>query len=506
MTILESILILQNVLLKDEGSASPGAKSAVPSEVLARLGQPSSSTSELTHWGQFVSVVAPELVNALIWSSVSLSQFDQDRLLLNDEQVRHWFPIKVSNAKHVAKVHDVGTPDEARQRYLSVQYMADGLHRRLHTAETAVADDIQKALLAPWLIAENAPVVFDDFWTFGVIRNRDIVLQRGGQQLSIVALLADTDWSGSQQLRRFEAYKGKIFLQTKGGDEALALARFPVGWTSPDRYMIEFNHALGRLPSPTEMSTLRQVAEFAATMIQSVLAPRLIERIDDAAHTAVINNVVNHAIKNHVLSCLNDVKKLRKNLQTLKGGLAAKAANSVLDDIQFRSRILDAGLESQAIRRGTIQSAAEERLPLPEFLEKLRKLCELEQLTLNVDEYFTRGIANASVPRVALPVLANLVENAVRHNQRSLVDGDEAPKIIVNLLREENFLKFKIASPSEFDIGKWREKAGKFTHTPPDIHRGLWLSDFLLRSVGAACIAGEQNSEFGCILSFRLPL
>ena len=471
-----------------------------PSEVLGAWNMPadpgeSGRETEFTLWGAFLAnQKCVQGDNPVIWSSVNTSHFDRTKQIFrSDRDVRNWFPVHRSDLGHVGNVHTVVADFDARAKFLSASYIAEGLEKAKAT----------EYLSSPWVLAkEITGFSSEQAATIAIEKkgsNKRVVIKHPRKSpVDLKDLLAPQDGVGI--VSRYTNYIHQISLPNAAGKQrtACCLLRVPAGQIATDYHLIEFFHAFSKLPTEQLIANIIAATEIAASAIQSVIAPTIMREVENARISTFFNDVIAHDIDNWRMNVAGMLGNLRDSLPGLR--LSQKSHSAItehLDCVESENEIFHAVL--QGIALGSSQDLASGLGPvnLEETAKWVRDIrhAKLKQHRVSVR---LKGNPNGvRIPGETNIVVANLIRNAIKANQ------DSPPVAIeVGITATSTWVTIVVTSAKPFDLADWQRQQP--ADKCPQEHRGLWLCRQLLKSINSE-IVQLVASDFGCVLQFCVP-
>ena len=309
----------------------PGADPLPPSKILEAWNESSDiHRTKFTVWGAFLANQnLAQGDNPVIWSSVNTSHFDRTKQIFRtDRDIRNWFPVQRSDQRHVNQVHDVGEDADARVKFLSASYIAEGLAK----AEAA------EYLSIPWLLAKDiADFSSEQAVTIALDKqssNKRVVIKHPRKPPADLKELL-TPQNGVGIVSRYANYIHKITLPNSAGKDrtACCVLRIPAGQIATDYHLIEFFHAFSKLPTDHLVAQMIAATEIAASAIQSVIAPTIIREVENARISTFFNDVVAHDIDNWRMNVAGIVGNLREALPGLR--LSQKSHHTIEEHLDF---------------------------------------------------------------------------------------------------------------------------------------------------------------------------
>ena len=476
----------------------PGAGPLPPSEVLGAWNQPADSggETEFTVWGAFLA--NQQLVqgdNPVIWSSVNTSHFDRTKQIFrSDMDVRNWFPVYRSDQSHVGHVHGVVADSDARARFLSASYIAEGL-------EKAKASEY---LSLPWLLAR-------DITGFGSEQAVTIALEKQFSNKRVVIKhprkspvdLKDllTPPNGVAVVSRYTNYIHQITLPNSAGKHrtACCVLRVPAGQIATDYHLIEFFHAFSKLPTDQLVAQMIAATEIAASAIQSVMAPTIIREVESARLSTIFNDLIAHDIDNWTLNVAGIMGNLRDALPGLRlSQQSHRAIGEHLDFLKSENEIFHAVLQGITWASSHDPAGGMETVNLEDILTWLRGI---RHSKLQEHRLFVRSEGSPNgvrIPGETNIVLANLIRNAIKANQNI-----PPARIKVTVAVLSTAVTISVASAKPFDLVDWQKQQPD--DKCPREHRGLWLCRQMLKSLNSE-ITQLEDKHVGCALQFSVPV
>ena len=480
----------------------PGADPLPPSEVLGAWNTPagpggSGRESELTIWGAFLA--EQELVqgdNPVIWSTVNTSHFDRTKQIFrSDHDVRNSFPVYRSDQNHVSRVHDVGPDTEARKKFLSASYIAEGLEKAKTTDYLSV----------PWLLAR-------DITGFSSAQAVTIALDKQSSN-KLVAIKHPrkppvdlkellTPQNGVGIVSRYTNYIHQITLPNTAGKHrtACCLLRVPAGQIATNYHLIEFFHAFSKLPSEALVEQMIAATEIAACAIQSVMAPTIIREVESTRSSSFFNDVIAHDVDNWRMNVAGILDNLRDSLPDLR--LSQKAHRTIgehLDFVESENEIFHAVLQGISWASAHSLAGGLEPVNLEETVTWVGGIRHAKLKQHRVCVHLEGTTSGVRIPGETNIVVANLIRNAIKANQ-----SNPPAEIKVTVAVLSTTVTISVASAKPFDLLEWQKQQPE--DQCPREHRGLWLCRQMLKSLNSEIMqVTDKDKDFGCVLRFSTP-
>lgn len=306
------------------------------------------------------------------------------------------------------------------------------------------------------------------------------------------------DEDKNRAVARYRAYCQQIALRHSRADASPAnyTLRIPAGRTSAENYLVEFFHAFSECPTDELIEELVTATDIAATAIQSVLAPAIIQYADRVKQASFFGEVVLHDIENWNENVTAGIENIRDTLGPAKLTRSQRAEmEDHLASMEFDSAILGEVLLS-LVWVGIGGKRQQNRIPLGATVDWIESLRHPLLADGRILVRKSTGVDGLTLPGETTLILANLLRNALQANQ------DMPPaRIEVSFILQPAAVSIAVASEAPFDLEAWLTQLRENERSMEG--RGLRICSNLLRAFQSR-LTQSKDDHFGCKLEFTL--